>query len=161
MKLSTLLLIVCLTSPTWAQDTIKFFRLDFVIKELDENKITSAKTYSTFMSTDDRKRATQIRTSNKIAYASAPNSFQFLDVGVNIDCTRLQELNGQLALELQAEVSSIPGGEIVPGTPPVIRQNRWNSTVLLPVGKPTTLFSSEDQYSKRKMQLELNVTAVK
>jgi hypothetical protein len=42
----------------------------------------------------------------------------------------------------------------------VIRQNKWDSSVLIPVGKPTLVFSADDLDSKGKMQVELTATKV-
>jgi hypothetical protein len=60
-----------------------------------------------------------------------------------------------------AEVTSTASGEAPSTLPPLIRQNKWNSTVIIPVGKATTLFSSDDLHSKRKLQLEVTATPVK
>ncbi|MBY0503693.1 MAG: hypothetical protein K2X03_07280 [Bryobacteraceae bacterium] len=155
------LLLLAFALAAWAQDTGKFYRLDFVVKEFDDNKLVSAKTYSTFMSTDDRSRGAQIRTGNRVPYSVGPNQFQYADVGVNIDCQKLSEVGGQLVAMVQADVSSIPSGEAPPGSSPLIRQNRWNGTVVIPPAKATTLFSSDDLNAKRKMQLELTATPVK
>ena len=155
MKQIALLLACCLAAS--AQETPKIFRLDFVVKELDDNKLVSAKTYSTFMSTDERQKGALIRTGNKVSYSPSPGNTNFYDVGINIDCQKLQEVNGQLVVLVQAEITSLPAGEALP----LIRQNRWNASAVIPVGKASTLFSSDDQNSKRKMQLELTATPVK
>ena len=140
MKRIVLLLACCLVAL--AQESPKFFRLDFVIKEFDENKLISAKTHSTFMSTDERQKGAAIRTGNKVVYGTAPGNISSVDVGVNIDCGRLQEYNGQLIVNVQAEVTSIPGGEVPTNSSnPLLRQNRWNAAVLIPIGKASTLFS--------------------
>jgi hypothetical protein len=44
---------------------------------------------------------------------------------------------------------------------PSIRQNKWNSAVVLIIGKPTVLFSSDDLTSPRTLQLEVTATPVK
>jgi hypothetical protein len=44
---------------------------------------------------------------------------------------------------------------------PVTRQNQWRSAVVIPVKKPTVVFSSDDVSSKRQLQLELTATPVK
>jgi len=159
MKPIALFLALCLTAS--AQEAPKFFRLDFVVKEFDENKLVSAKTYSTFMSTDERQKGALIRTGNKVGYSPNPGTTNFVDVGVNIDCSRLQEVNSQLIVQVQAEVNSIPGGEILANTLPTVRTNRWNASALIPIGKVSTLFSSDDQNSKRRMQVDLTATPVK
>lgn len=166
MRLTTLLLGVCLVLPSMAQDppkdNPKFFRVDFVVKELDDNKVVSAKNYSAFTSTDGGARGCSIRTGNRVPYQSVGGSFQYADVGVNIDCQHTREAGGQLAITIVADISSIPGGaDVAPNVLPMVRQNKWNSTVLIPIGKLTPLFSSDDLNSKRKMQLEVTATPVK
>lgn len=164
MKMIPVLLALSLMVPAFAQEGGKFFRLDLVVKELDDNKVVNAKSYSTVVSTDEKISGANIRMSNKVPYQTAglASGFQYADVGVNIDCKKATELNSQLVLMLAAEVSSLQDGASG-STPnaPVIRQNRWNATVIVPVGKATTLFSSDDLNSKRKMQLELTATLVK
>jgi len=120
--------LIALRLSASAQEAPKFFRLDFVVKEFDDNKLLSAKTYSTFMSTDERQKGALIRTGNKAGYSPNPGTTNFVDVGVNIDCSRLQEVNGQLIVQVQAELSSIPGGEILANTPALVRINRWNAS---------------------------------
>jgi hypothetical protein len=44
------------------------------------------------------------------------------------------------------------------GNDPVIRQNKWDSTVLIPIGKPTVVFSSDDLDDRGKLQVELTAT---
>jgi hypothetical protein len=44
---------------------------------------------------------------------------------------------------------------------PVIRQVKWNAPVIVPLGKPTVIFSSDDPSSKRQMQLELTARPIK
>ncbi len=64
-----------------------------------------------------------------------------------------------------ADISSIPSEPAVPATAsaptqPTVRQNKWDSTVIVPLKKPTVLFSSDDLTSKRQMQLELTATPI-
>jgi hypothetical protein len=66
-------------------------------------------------------------------------------------------------LHVGADISSIAtGSENSPSNllPPVIRQNRWSSSVIVPLGKPTTIYSSDDITSKRKVQIELTATPI-
>ncbi|MEP7363817.1 MAG: hypothetical protein ABI972_11225 [Acidobacteriota bacterium] len=164
MKLTTLMLAVCLAVPAFAQEAAKFYKLDFVVKELDDNKVVSAKSYTTFATSDQKERyVCSVRTGNRVPYQAALNSWQYADVGVNIDCAgAARDWNGQIMLSVVAEISTLPSGaEATPNALPTVRQNKWNSTVVLPIGKATTLFSSDDLNSKRKMQLELTATLIK
>jgi type II secretory pathway component GspD/PulD (secretin) len=85
--------------------------------------------------------------------------FQYLDVGVNIDVLGTREVSRQLALDLKAEVSSLAGSPSPSAaTDPVIRQNYWQSAVLIPVGKSTVVFTSDALESKGGMQISVTAT---
>jgi hypothetical protein len=89
--------------------------------------------------------------------------WQQIDVGVNIDCRKLEELGDRVGLSILAEISSVMENHEATSSsslPPIIRNNRWESTVLLPIKQPTILFSSDDPASKRKMQLQLTVMPI-
>jgi hypothetical protein len=73
----------------------------------------------------------------------------------------VREKLGQLSLRVSAEVSSRSSTSSPDSGTPVIHRNRWESNVVVPVGKPTTIFSSDDVASTRTMQLELKATPVK
>ncbi|MBN8733098.1 MAG: hypothetical protein J0L64_21360 [Acidobacteria bacterium] len=172
MRWTTAVLVVCLASPMWAQEPVKepemkYFKLDFVVKELDEARTVSSRTYSAMVATGRPSRGCSIRTGTRLPIQTSPAGnpnvqVQYYDIGVNIDCNTATEMGSQLSLVVTADVSSLPAGREANSTlPPVVRQNRWTGNVVVPIGKATTLFSSDDLDSKRKMQLELTVNPVK
>jgi hypothetical protein len=152
----------------------KFYRLDFVVKEVEEGKALNARSYFAIMSSANGATPVSIRTGSRVAVPSGgpgSSSFNFLDVGVSIDCrpatmldaaqAEAQEAQGLLSLSVTADISSLaPPAEGVPNAPPVMRNNRWSSSVILPLKKPTTIFSSDDATSKRKLQMELTATPI-
>ena len=84
-----------------------------------------------------------------------------IDVGISFDCKSAALIGNNLVLDLAAEVTSyVPsGGENETlRVAPVIRQNRWSAPVIIAIRKPTTVFSSDDVSSKRKLQVELTAT---
>jgi hypothetical protein len=162
MRITTLFLIL-MAVPAVAQEAARFLRLDFVIREFEDNKPVSAKTYSAMTTTDERSRGVSIRTGNKVPYQAGPNSWNYTDVGVNIDAQKtVVEANGQITVTLVADITTMPApSESVNPMLPHIRQNRWNGVVTLVPGKATLLYSSDDLNSKRKLQVELTATPVK
>ncbi len=80
-------------------------------------------------------------------------------MGVNIDCRSIKGVQRDLALNVSVDISSMIQEPTTPGYP-VIRQNKWTSNVIVPVKKPTVLFSSDDATTKRQMQLELTATPI-
>jgi hypothetical protein len=188
-----LLLAFTVTHKTFAQDAAKpkelskvqedarppappihYYRLEFVIQELDANgKPVNSRSYSTAVTTDRSDRSDSngsIRTGSKIpiitgSYGAAAGTekaetqFQYLDVGVHIDTRSVHEFDGQLALHLDAQISSLAETPSTTGnTDPVIRQNSWDSSVLIPIGKPTVVFGSDALENKGRMQLLVTAT---
>ena len=79
---------------------------------------------------------------------------------MNIDCRAVKEVERGLSLNVSADISSVPSEPVPAGTAPTVRQNKWSSPAIVPLKKPTLLFSSDDPMSKRQMQLELTVTPI-
>jgi hypothetical protein len=153
----------------------KYFRLDFVVKELDSGKVVNSRAYSMTISTGPQNtgpqnRVSSIRAGSRVPVSTKSGEYTYLDVGVNIDCNSAKEVQNQLALNVIADVSTtandtstgpagLGGSTNTPGQP-IIRQNRWSGDVLVPLRKATTIFSSDDATTKRQMQLELTATPI-
>lgn len=163
------LIAALMAESCWAQaekskgEQEKFYHLDFVVKEIADSKVVNSRSYSTMISTG---HPGSIRTGNKVPYqtasAASTPQYQYLDVGVNIDCRSARELDAQLGLWVTAEVSNLaPGQTAAGGSLPLLRQNKWSSDVILPLRKPTVIFSSDDPTSTHKMQVELTATPIK
>ncbi len=138
----------------------QFYHLDFLVKEVDSAKTINSRTYSTSIVGNGRN---SIRAGSRvpISIGTGPN-LQYMDLGVNFDCSDVREVDGKLALRVQAEVSSIPQGEqTTQSQTPVLRQNKWSADVIVPMGKPTMIFSSDDVAGKGKMEIELTATLAK
>jgi Bacterial type II and III secretion system protein len=141
----------------------KFYRLDFVVKEVADARVINTRSYSTMISTGHS--GDQIRVGNKVPVQTgnpSPNAYDYIDVGVNIDCRSAREVEGHVALNVAAEVSNLaPGQTVANGSLPLLRQNKWSSEVILPLRKPTVIFSSDDPTSTHKMQVELTATPIR
>ncbi|MGD0729615.1 MAG: hypothetical protein ABR956_00020 [Terracidiphilus sp.] len=143
-----------------------YYHLDFVLQELDaDGKPVNSRTYSTTLTTDKNDSNTSIRTGNKVPIitgasprANGPDKediqYQYQEVGIGIDARDAHLAGNLLAFVLSAQVSSIapPSGSSTIDDP-VIRANKWQSSVLIPLGKPTVVFRSDALESKGSMQL--------
>lgn len=158
--------IALLASAGWAQtpEPARFFKLDFVLKEVEGARILSAHTFTMDVSTDASAPPSAIRSGAKVPIAinsGSPNAqFNYLDVGVNIECRNVKEATGGLSLNVSAEVSSVPPDAAGPAQP-VVHQNRFSSAVSLPLQKSTVLFASDDLATKHQMRLELTATPIR
>jgi len=158
-----------LGAPSFAQtpevkpeDPGKYLRLDFTVKELDNGKVITSRSYSTISSVGPGSSCS-IRTGDKIPTQTGDKQFTYLDVGISIDCNSLRLIGNQLVLHVSADIS----GQVLDGAKPealngapLIRQNRWNSSTIVTVGKATTLFSFDGATTKRQTQLELTATPI-
>jgi hypothetical protein len=144
-----------------------FYKLNLTLEDVnDAGKVVNTRTYVATIDTGTGTR--EIRTGARVpivtgdAGNSSVTQWQYIDVGVNFDVREVKEQGEKLGFNLTADVSSIAsddGKASSAGGHPVIRSNKWQSTVLIPIGKPTVVFSADDLDSKGKMQVE--VTAVK
>lgn len=150
-----------------AEPAPHFYHLVFVVQELDgAGKPVNSRSYTTSVSSDRGFRGS-LRTGSRIPIATGSSSgvtttavvqFQYIDVGVNFDVSKVTEVNGKLALFLGIEISSIADPSEAHTHQPVIRQNRGAVQVLIPLGKPTVVFSSDSLDSKGSLQVTVTAT---
>jgi hypothetical protein len=137
---------------------VHYYHLEYVIQELGaDNKPVNSRTYTTTISTGSHEWIS-VRTGSRIPVSTGPNQSQFVDVGINIDARDAHEVGRQLALNLTADVSSFASTTDESIHQPVIRQNKWQASVLIPVGKLATVFASDSIDSKGKLQLIVTAT---
>ena len=66
----------------------RYYRLDFVVKEVEDGKVINGRSYSTIMQSGERSTA-QIRTGSRVPVTitgPGASNIQYFDIGVNIDC---------------------------------------------------------------------------
>ena len=166
-------------TPKAPEPPVHFYHLEYVIQEMgSDGKPTNSRTYSSIVSTDRTQHFSAIRTGSRVPIITGgshgPNSdlkgpqmefqYQYIDVGVNIDAENVREVGNQLAIYLKAEVTSLAEGAPTTASAsslvndPVIRQNMWQSSVLIPIGKATVAFSSDALENKGGMQVVVTAT---
>jgi hypothetical protein len=141
----------------------KYYKLGFVVKEVEGSKVVNSRSYSMTVPTD-RGSTSSIRAGNKV-----PLGNSFIDIGTNIDCRLLKEIQNDVAVDILVDLTSTaqelsntgPPNGVTVNNPPVVRQNRWSSVVIVPVGKPTVVFSSDDVGTKHQIQLEVTASLLK
>jgi len=156
------------SSPAPAAGSLKYYKADFLVKEVDAaGHIANTRSYSTVLLTDNSGSPKEIRSGDKFPVSTGTDEkgetkYQYIDIGVNIDCRLVHEVDQKLAASVTAEVSSVPGSTKIDATiEPLIRQFKWNADVLIAPGVPTTIFSSDDVGSKAKIQVEMTATPIR
>lgn len=163
----------------------QFFRLKFVLKELQGKKVIDSRTYTTEISAEPagvRSGPTwnsdrSIRAGARIPIATGTyqngssvnamvnTQFRYQEVGTNIDCSNPVLIGHRLAMQVSAQISSVANLVAITANnssrgprEPSFPDDRWASEVLVPIGHPAVLFTSDDPTSTRTMELDLTAT---
>jgi hypothetical protein len=152
-----------------------FYRLDLVVEDLSaEGKVVNSRGYSTTISTASRGMKS-IRSGARIPIATGyystgegkdPTSaeknvqFQYQDIGAKFDLGNAREVDRQLALDLTADLTSVAAAIDPNLHVPVIRQNKWEASIVIPIGKQSVVFSSDSSDSKGSTRVLVTATAI-
>ncbi len=143
-----------------AQAPEHYYHLDFVVEELGpDGKPVNSRTYSTTISTEAHSMMS-IRTGSRVPVSTGPNQFQYQDVGVDFDVHNGHEIGRELAFDLTASVSGVVESNDGNVRQPVIRSDRWQASVLIPVGKPTVVITSDSVDSKGSTRVLVTATPI-
>ncbi|MBV9158024.1 MAG: hypothetical protein JO097_17295 [Acidobacteriaceae bacterium] len=137
-----------------------FYQLVFVVQEVENERVINTRSYSMIVHGTER---SSIRAGQKVPFSTTSGTstqWQQIDIGVNIDCRKLEVIRNKASVDIKAEISSLMENSKPDNPVPMIRQNQWESTVEVPLKQPSILFSSDDPASKRSMRLQLTVTPI-
>jgi hypothetical protein len=144
---------------------VKHYKTEFVVKEVDPSgHVINSRSFSMSVATATAGFSNQIRSGDRVPIRvnTDKSDIAYIDIGVNIDCQHVTEVDSKLAMTVKAEISSVPAGTDLNSVgDPIIRQFQWNADVLVMPSVPTTIFSSDDVGSKNKMQVELTATPIR
>ena len=149
--------------------TENFFKLAFVMYELDDGKRTNQRDYMMIGRTDNQ--PSSIRVSTKVPITTTETKgdkqYTYIDVGLKINCSMKEQVDRRLQLHCDIEISSfIPREQIANATgtaspeAPFLRSTRADSWALLTMGKPAILNTVDDINSTKRMQIEVTATKV-
>ncbi|HEY6971281.1 MAG TPA: hypothetical protein VJA94_18875 [Candidatus Angelobacter sp.] len=142
----------------------KFFKLSFLIYELEDGKKINERTYSfPVTSVDDNPRDGSIRVGTRVPITTGEKQIQYLDVGLNIDCNVTEQADKLIvhgSLELTSFSQPEQGSDPRIGLNPVLRNIRQSFTTLVSPGKATPVTSMDDINSKKRLQLEVTATRI-
>jgi hypothetical protein len=153
MKAFLLLLTVTIC---FAQDTPKYYRVDFVVKESEGGRPVNSRTYGMTVAAGKG----VIRTGDKVPVTTntKEGSVTFIDVGVNIDWSIDYPVQDQVRMHISADISSVASDK--PGLLPLINQTKCVSDIIVPLRKATNIFSADGTTTKRQTQMDVTVTPI-
>lgn len=138
------------------------YRVEFAFSELQGGKVVNSRSYEMLAQAG---QLNKIRAGARMPVSSPGGAnFQYLDIGMNIDC-RVEERDGGIGLNITADSSSFTFPETdkatyAPGQP-IVQQFRSQVDTVVNPGKPTIVSSMDDPSSKRRFHLEVTASRVK
>ena len=141
------------------------YKLTYRLLEVGEDgKITNSRVYATIIGAGGDSAPAKIRTGDKFPIPVGTNGteIQYQDIGTDIDTFHPRIHDRQLSLQVSAALSSVAktAPSLVPKVP-IMRQTRWESSVVVTVDKPTIIFTSDNTSDTGKTELELTATEIK
>jgi hypothetical protein len=148
-------------------NTENFFKLAFVMYELDDGKRTNQRDYMMIGRTDNHPSSIKVATKVPITTLEKGDEKQYTytDVGLRINCSMKEQVDRRLQLHCDIEISSFIRPEQIANATgnaglaaPFLRTTRTDSWALLTLGKPAILTTVDDINSTKRMQIEVTAT---
>lgn len=148
-------------------NTENFFKLAFVMYELDDGKRINQRDYMMIGRTDNQPSSIRVATKVPITTLEKGDEKQYTytDVGLRINCFIKEQVDRRLQLHCDIEISSFIRPEQIANSTgnaglaaPFLRTMRTESWALLTLGKPAILTTVDDINSSKRMQIEVTAT---
>lgn len=148
-------------------NTENFFKLAFVMYELDDAKRINQRDYMMIGRTDNQPSSIRVATKVPIYTEVKGNDkqYMYIDVGLKVNCSLKEQVDRRVQLHCDIEISSFLRPEQIAGAigqsgpeAPVLRTTRTESWALLTLGKPAILTTVDDINSAKRMQIEVTAT---
>ena len=155
-------------APGWKDAStrgVNVYRLDFVVRELEDGKQLNSRSYSLSAKSDDW-GGLRVGSRVPVGPTQGYKELTYEPVGINIDCQpHERDEGGGVLLDFKFESTSLavskePQGASEP-VPPIFRQVRFSGNSLVALGKPTVISKLDDVTSNRHYEVEVTATKVK
>jgi len=149
--------------------TGNFFKLAFVMYELEDGKRTNQRDYMMIGRTDNQPSNIRVATKIPITTEEKGNdkAYTYTDVGLRINCSMKEQVDSRMQLHCDIEMSSLVRPEQIANAighagpeAPVMRTTRVDSWALLTPGKSAVLTTVDDINSTKRMQVEVTATKI-
>jgi hypothetical protein len=135
----------------------KFYKLDFVVRELEGGKTLSMRNYTLITKSGDWQ---QLRVGTRVPITAEENKVQYTDVGLSVDCRIMEGPSGE-ALVTKAEITSFASREPEKSATPVMRHVQMNTSAPITPGKPVVISGVDELNTNHRFQLEVTATELK
>ncbi len=149
--------------PASSGEEWKYYKLDFLVRELEDGKTVNTRTYTLMTKSNDWQ---QLRVGTRVPVLQGKmEQINYVDVGLQVDCRIQGDRNTETpALVTKAEISSFAINDQdkqISANAPIIRRVQMNATSPLVLGKPMVISGADELGSKHRFQLEVTATALK
>ena len=138
------------------------YKLDYVFSEIQNGKRINTRNYTTLLRVGERG---SIRLGNRVPVVTgANNAFQYIDIGVNVDC-RVEPaiVDSGIALFTSVDMSSVAPeqpGENRTGNP-IVRQTKVQMDNIVSLDKKTLLGSADEVDGTGRFEFEVTATRMR
>jgi hypothetical protein len=142
-------------------DEANFYKLDFVLRELEDGKVVNVRNYSVMARSGEWQ---QLRVSNSVPTTTESKKADKTEaIGLSMNCRIIPGADGTAMLDTKADISSMADrGTMFASNPaPPVRHVQMNSSAPVTLGKPILLSGVDELSSKRRFELEVTVTKAK
>jgi len=145
------------------------YKVDYVFSEFQDNKKVNTRAYTVLVQLLEK---ASLRLGSRVPIATGTfttggskelnplvnTQFQYIDVGVNIDCT-VEPQESDIGLRTNVDITRLaPENRI---GQPIIRQTKIQVHNFVPLGKPTIIATADEVDTTGRFQIEATVTRVK
>ncbi len=163
------------TAPAQTPATVpahspKPYRVTYTLTEMDGTKTIGVQHYAVIVVEGGR---TTLKNGSKVPVAtgsysggnsaSVQTQFTYLDVGINIDTTLVDEVDGMWRLKSKVEESSVAEKPVVISgvSEPIVRQSVMEMSTSVTIGKPQLLGTLDFTGTTRRLEIEVMLEPVK
>lgn len=136
---------------------LSIYRLTFNVHEGEDGQRLNSRQYVMVM---EENGDCAVRSSSRVPVELKPQEFQYMDVGLNLDCN-IHERDGHVALEVTLEINNFATPAQEKESRPLVRNIRARLDTAVPLDKPTIVSQVDDAASRRRYELEVTVTKLK
>ena len=148
--------------PASQEKPLSAYKLQFVLRELQDGKLTNTRDYAVVMR--ENSRPFDVRIGSRIPVKNEKD-FTYIDIGTDIRCWDLHSQSPLVAVNCTIEISNfaLPEQRLQTGiaTAPVLYQIRSDSGALMEEGKQTVISTIDDPNSTKSYEVVLTATKVK
>ncbi len=133
------------------------YKVDFNIHDGTDTSAKAGRRYTILI---DSSNKGVFKVGNRVPLTTGGGQMNYVDVGVNIDCSVQENTSGRVRLHADLDLSTIlPVDKNAPApSNPTISQLKINVNAVVNPGKPTIVASIDDPATMRKVDVELTVT---